>query len=175
MKLSRPAFFCAQNLFVLSMLAFSLALALALPTSAQTALARISVDNLTNSDSDHKTEVEPDMFSWGNTIVTAFHVARRPGSIGWGSGDIGYSTSLDGGKTWRSPRPHYQLQSRNLRRRRRSLRSLRRQARRMADLNAPSGGPELQQRPNRRRGRQPLHQRPELGQSHQHRQDSSRR
>jgi hypothetical protein len=98
MKLSRPSFFPAQNLFLLATLAFSLALAL--PASAQTALARISVDNLTNSDSDHKTEVEPDMFSWGNTIVTTFHVARRPGSIGWGSGDIGYSTSLDGGKTW---------------------------------------------------------------------------
>ena len=71
-----------------------------LPASAQTSLARISVDNLTNSDSDHKTEVEPDMFAWGSTIVSAFHVARRPGSIGWGSGDVGYSTSIDGGKTW---------------------------------------------------------------------------
>ncbi len=26
--------------------------------------------------------------------------ARRPGSIGQGSGDVGYSTSTDGGKTW---------------------------------------------------------------------------
>src|SRR4029077_1024113 len=25
---------------------------------------------------------------------------RRPGSIGWGSADIGYSTSINGGKTW---------------------------------------------------------------------------
>ena len=77
-----------------------LALALALPAAAQNTLARISVDNLTNSDSDHKTEVEPDIFAWGNTIVSTFHVARRPGSIGWGSGDIGYSTSTNGGKTW---------------------------------------------------------------------------
>jgi hypothetical protein len=68
------------------------------PAHAQ--LARISVDNLTNADSDHKTEVEPDMFAWGNTIVSAFHVARRPGSIGWGSGDVGFSTSTDGGVTW---------------------------------------------------------------------------
>jgi len=67
---------------------------------AQIPLVRISVDNLTNSDSDHKTEVEPHMFAWGNTIVSAFHVARRPGSVGWGSGDVGFSTSLDGGSTW---------------------------------------------------------------------------
>lgn len=68
------------------------------PASAQ--LARISTDNLTNSDSDHRTEVEPDTFAWGNTIVSAFHVGRRPGSIGWGSGDVGFATSTNGGVTW---------------------------------------------------------------------------
>lgn len=82
----------------------ALGLAFILPCSAQTVPRKISVDTLTNTDSDHKTEVEPDIFSWGNTIVTAFHVARRPGSIGWGSGDIGFSTSTDAGKTW-----HYGL------------------------------------------------------------------
>jgi len=71
---------------------------------AQTNLAKISTDTLTNPDSDHKTEVEPDIFAWGSTIVSTFHVARRPGSIGWGSGDIGFSTSIDGGTTW-----HYGL------------------------------------------------------------------
>ena len=98
MKSFLPAAFCARNVFALS--ALLALLALPLRASAQTSLARISVDNLANSDSDHKTEVEPDMFAWGNTIVTAFHVARRPGSIGWGSGDVGFSTSIDGGKTW---------------------------------------------------------------------------
>jgi hypothetical protein len=77
----------------------ALAVCLTLPAGAQT--VRISVDNLTNSDSVHKTEVEPDTFAWGNTIVSAFHVARRPGSIGWGSGDVGFATSTDGGVTWR--------------------------------------------------------------------------
>ncbi|HEV2470944.1 MAG TPA: sialidase family protein [Candidatus Sulfotelmatobacter sp.] len=81
-----------------TLLAFVLA---ALPGRAQTSIVRISVDNLTNSDSDHKTEVEPDTFAWGSTLVSTFHVARRPGTIGWGSGDIGYSTSTDGGKTWK--------------------------------------------------------------------------
>jgi hypothetical protein len=75
--------------------------ALVLPATSQTSLVRISNDNLTNTDSDHKTEVEPSTFAWGSTIVSAFHVARRPGTIGWGSGDVGYSTSTDGGKTWK--------------------------------------------------------------------------
>jgi hypothetical protein len=75
-------------------------LALTLSAAAQGGLQQLSVDNLTNSDSVHKTEVEPDMFAWGNTIVSAFHVARRPGSIGWGSGDVGFATSTNGGVTW---------------------------------------------------------------------------
>lgn len=76
----------------------------ALSAAAQTSLNKISVDTLTNSDSNHRTEVEPDMFAWGSTIVSTFHVARRPGSVGWGSGDVGFSTSTDGGATW-----HYGL------------------------------------------------------------------
>ena len=83
-------------------LAFAILMfALSVFASAQGLTTRISVDNLTNTDSDHKTEVEPDMFAWGDTIVTTFHVARRPGSIGWGSGDVGFSTSTNGGKTWK--------------------------------------------------------------------------
>src|ERR1700689_5339021 len=95
--MSLPRWFRAPNVFAISMI---LTLSLALRVSAQSDLARISVDNLTNTDSDHKTDVEPDMFAWGNTIVTTCHVARRPGSIGWGRGDVGFSTSTDGGKTW---------------------------------------------------------------------------
>jgi hypothetical protein len=72
------------------------------PLQAQFSLKKISIDNLTNTDSTHKTEVEPDTFSWGSTIVSSFHVARRPGSIGWGSGDVGWATSTDGGTTWKS-------------------------------------------------------------------------
>jgi hypothetical protein len=79
----------------------SLFITLALPATAQSGLEKLSTDNLTNTDSVHKTEVEPDTFAWGNTIVTAFHVARRPGSIGWGSGDVGFATSTDSGVTWK--------------------------------------------------------------------------
>jgi hypothetical protein len=95
MRSSLRALRCLGQFLILPLL-----LALALPASSQISLIRVSIDNLTNSDSDHKTEVEPDIFAWGDTIVSTFHVARRPGSIGWGSGDIGYATSTDEGKTW---------------------------------------------------------------------------
>jgi hypothetical protein len=74
-------------------------IAVTLSAHAQFTLVQISVDKLKNSDSDHRTEVEPDIFAWGNTIVATYHVARRPGTIGWGSAAIGFSTSTDGGKT----------------------------------------------------------------------------
>src|ERR1700693_5392954 len=80
-------------------LALTISLVLAVPARAQ--LVQISGDTLTNTDSVHRTEVEPDSFAWGNTIVSAFHVARRPGSVGWGSGDVGFATSTDGGVTWK--------------------------------------------------------------------------
>ncbi len=85
--------------FLMALLALTISLAFALPAGAQS-LAKISTDTFTNSDSTHKTEVEPSTFAWGNTIVSAFHVARRPGTIGWGSADIGFSTSTNGGVTW---------------------------------------------------------------------------
>lgn len=91
-----------RNAFALLTVALALAISLALitPAHAQFTLVKISADKFTNSNSVHKTEVEPDFFAWGNTIVGTFHVARVPGSIGWGSADVGWSTSTDGGKTW---------------------------------------------------------------------------
>jgi hypothetical protein len=82
------------------MLASAICVVLVTPAHAQFTLVKISNDTLHNSDSVHKTEVEPDFFSWGNTIVGTFHVARVPGP-GWGSGDVGWSTSTDGGNTWK--------------------------------------------------------------------------
>jgi hypothetical protein len=63
----------------------------------QLQLRKISVDNFTNQSSQHKSEVEPDSFAWGSTIVSAFQVARV---FGGGGADIGFSTSTDGGATW---------------------------------------------------------------------------
>lgn len=76
-----------------------LASAVLAQTQRQFTLEQISIDKFHNSDSVHRTEVEPSSFVWGSTIVATYHVARRPGSIGWGSADIGFSTSTDGGKT----------------------------------------------------------------------------
>ena len=89
-----------RRYFLFAALLFVVTTLFRTPASAQFTLQQISVDNFSNSDSVHKTEVEPATFSWGSTIVSAFHVARRPGSIGWGSADVGFSTSTDGGKTW---------------------------------------------------------------------------
>jgi len=86
--------------FLLLSLAICLVSAIS-PAWAQTSVVKISTDSFTNSDSDHKTEVEPDTFAWGNTIVSAFHIARRPDSIGWGSADVGFSTSTNGGVSWK--------------------------------------------------------------------------
>jgi hypothetical protein len=101
MKVSSSAV-CNRSLcsFLTILLALTISLVLALPASAQSGLVKISTDTFTNSDSDHKTEVEPDTFAWGNTIVSAFHIARRPGTIGWGSADVGFSTSTNGGVSW---------------------------------------------------------------------------
>ena len=89
-----------RNMFALLtvVLASAISAVLVTPARAQFTLLKISTDKFTNSDSVHRTEVEPDFFSWGNTIVGTFHVARVPGSIGWGSADIGWSTSTGGGK-----------------------------------------------------------------------------
>src|ERR1700678_546278 len=86
--------------FLPVVLALVISVVLVAPAHAQFTLVKISTDKFTNSDSVHKTEVEPDFSSWGNTIVGTFHVARVPGSIGWGSADVGWATSTDAGKTW---------------------------------------------------------------------------
>lgn len=95
-----PAFKNGTVLDLFTMvLAFAIALALAGPAHAQSGLVKLSTDTFHNSDSDHHTEVEPDTFAWGSTIVTGFQVARVPDG---GGADIGFATSTDAGKTWTS-------------------------------------------------------------------------
>ena len=60
-------------------------------------LVKLSADTFTNTSSQHATEVEPDTFSFGSTIVAAFQVGRF---FDGGSSDIGFATSTDGGTTW---------------------------------------------------------------------------
>lgn len=66
---------------------------------ASVPLTQISSDPFTNSTSQHVTEVEPDSFAHGSTIVAAFQQGRFP-DINGGSSDIGFSTSTDAGTTW---------------------------------------------------------------------------
>jgi hypothetical protein len=67
------------------------------PVHAATKLLQLSSDPYTNSTSQHATEVEPDTYSFGSTIVSAVQVGRF---FGGGSSNIGFATSTDGGKSW---------------------------------------------------------------------------
>jgi hypothetical protein len=67
--------------------------------ASQESLIRVSSDPYTNPDSQHRTEVEPDTFAFGKTIVSAFQVGRFPDADA-GSSNIGWATSTDEGKTW---------------------------------------------------------------------------
>jgi len=62
-----------------------------------TQLTRISSDPYTNPDSNHKTQVEPDTFAFGNTIVATMQVGRF---FDGGASNIGFSTSTNAGETW---------------------------------------------------------------------------
>jgi hypothetical protein len=60
---------------------------------------QISTDRTTAVIGQHATEVEPDDFAFGSTVVSVFQVGRV---FEGGAVAIGFSTSRDGGKTWRS-------------------------------------------------------------------------
>ena len=61
-------------------------------------LFQISSDPYTNSTSQHQTEVEPDSYSNGSTIISATQVGRFNDG---GASNIGWATSTDNGTTWR--------------------------------------------------------------------------
>jgi hypothetical protein len=82
----------------LLILSVMIVIAMNFPAFSQAQLNQISTDPFTNSDSQHATEVEPDTFSFGSTIVSAFQQGRF--DTGGGCSDIGWATSLDGGTTW---------------------------------------------------------------------------
>ena len=60
-------------------------------------MLRISTDPFTNPTSQHRTEVEPDTFSFGSTIVSTFQSGRF---FDGGTSAIGWATSTDGGSHW---------------------------------------------------------------------------
>ena len=62
-------------------------------------LIKLSTDTFTNSTSQHATEVEPDSYAFGSTIVATFQVGRI---YGGGSSDIGFATSTNAGVSWQN-------------------------------------------------------------------------
>jgi hypothetical protein len=72
--------------------------ALAAPAAAATiTLIQVSTDPYTNTSSQHATELEPDTFANGSTVVAAFQVGRF---FNGGATNIGVARSGDGGATW---------------------------------------------------------------------------
>jgi hypothetical protein len=72
-------------------------LVLAAPAAANVPLTRVSADPFTNATSQHATEVEPDTFAFGATVLATYQVGRF---FNGGASDIGWARSSDGGATW---------------------------------------------------------------------------
>jgi hypothetical protein len=64
---------------------------------ANVTLTAVSADPFTNPTSQHATEVEPDTFAFGSTVIATYQVGRF---FNGGASDIGYARSSDGGATW---------------------------------------------------------------------------
>jgi len=57
----------------------------------------ISSDPYTNQTSQHRTQLEPDSFGYGNTVVATFQTGRF---FDGGSSNIGWATTTNAGRTW---------------------------------------------------------------------------
>jgi hypothetical protein len=66
-------------------------------TAFAATLTQISSDPYTNTDSQHATQVEPDSFAFGSTIVTAVQTGRF---FNGGASNICWSTSTNAGGSW---------------------------------------------------------------------------
>lgn len=68
-------------------------------TGCEVVSRQLGVDRTTNPIGQHGTQVEPDTFAFGSTVVSVFQVGRvfEGGAVG-----IGWATSRDAGATWKS-------------------------------------------------------------------------
>src|SRR2546423_10824929 len=79
-----------RTLLIVFPLLFALVFALVVQirTASAASLIQLSSNPFTNSSSQHRTEVEPDTFSFGSTLVTAFQTGRifngGRSANGWG-------------------------------------------------------------------------------------------
>jgi hypothetical protein len=78
-------------------LSLALVLVFALSAFASVAVTKIGDDPYTNTSSQHLTQVEPDTFAFGSTIVAAAQTGRF---FDGGASNICFSTSTDGGAAW---------------------------------------------------------------------------
>lgn len=67
-------------------------------TDCEVVSLRIHRDRHTNPEAQHESQVEPDSQTVGTTTVAVFQVGRNRSG---GAASIGFSTSRDGGRTWR--------------------------------------------------------------------------
>ena len=67
-------------------------------TDCEIVSTRIHRDRHTNPEAQHESQVEPDSQTVGATTVAVFQVGRNRSG---GAASIGFSTSRDGGRTWR--------------------------------------------------------------------------
>ena len=74
-------------------------LADAVGSSCETVSRQLSRDPFADVRGQHQTEVEPDSFAVGSTIVTTFQAGRM---VDGGASGIGFATSRDAGLHWRS-------------------------------------------------------------------------
>ncbi len=65
----------------------------------ETVSRQISRDTTSDFYAQHATQVEPDSFAWGKTVVTAFQSGRIATG---GAAALSFATSLDGGASWRA-------------------------------------------------------------------------
>src|SRR5437764_11967344 len=89
-----------RRLTLMLALAGVAALTVAMVAGANVALRQVSADPYTNSTSQHATELEPDTFAYGGTVVATFQVGRF---FNGGASDVGVVRSGDGGATWDAP------------------------------------------------------------------------
>src|SRR5438552_17621854 len=67
---------------------------------ANVPLTMVSADPYTNTTSQHATELEPDTFAYGGTVIGTFQVGRF---FNGGASDIGVVRSGNGGASWDAP------------------------------------------------------------------------
>ncbi|MEW5986001.1 MAG: sialidase family protein [Chloroflexota bacterium] len=85
-----------RKTFVITTLVIVLALSTVLAALAG-GIIQISSDPYSNTSSQHQTQVEPDTYAWGNTVVSDFQTGRFTDG---GSSNICWATSQNSGATW---------------------------------------------------------------------------